>query len=117
MQTIENKSVLVTGASRGIGYGIAETLIMQNANVAVTGRQQQAIQQAAEQLNRLGKGSALGIVADVRNAGDQQNAVAQIIDKWGKLDVLVANAGLAHFAPVDVLTPQQWHETIDPNLT
>jgi NAD(P)-dependent dehydrogenase (short-subunit alcohol dehydrogenase family) len=117
MQAIENKTVLITGGSKGIGYGIAQALINQNAKVAVTSRSVEAAEKAAVELNRLGKGEAMGIAADVRNADDQKRAVARLLQKWGRLDVLVANAGVGYFGSIETLTKEQWQETIDTNLT
>ncbi len=117
MKGLENKTALITGGNKGIGYGIAEAMIQQHANVAITSRSKAAADKAAEQLNKLGKGEAIGFAADVRNAGDQQKVVEAIIRKWGNLDVLVANAGLGHFGSIETLSAEQWHETIDTNLT
>lgn len=117
MEAIKNKTVLITGGSKGIGYGVAEALVSENANVAITGRSKAAVDAAAAKLNLIGKGKAIGIVADVRNANDQNKAVATILEKWGKLDVLVANAGVGYFGSIETLTAEQWHETIDTNLT
>ena len=117
MKGLENKTALITGGSKGIGYGIAEAMIQQHANVAITSRSKAAADKAAEQLNKLGKGEAIGFAADVRNAGDQQKVVEAIIKKWGNLDVLVANAGLGHFGSIETLSAEQWRETIDTNLT
>lgn len=117
METLENKVVLITGGSKGIGYGIAQALINEHAKVAVTSRSLEAAEKAAVELNRLGKGEAMGIAADVRNANDQQQAVALLLQKWGRLDVLVANAGVGHFGSIETLTTKQWQETIDTNLT
>lgn len=117
MQTIANKTILITGGSKGIGYGVAEALVKDYAKVAITSRSKAAAHEAAAALNRLGKGEAIGIVADVRNADDQHSAVDSVVKKWGKLDVLVANAGVGYFSSIETLTPEQWHETIDTNLT
>tara|TARA_R110002072_G_scaffold48716_12_gene133228 strand:+ start:15831 stop:16556 length:726 start_codon:yes stop_codon:yes gene_type:complete len=119
MQFIEDKVALVTGGSKGIGFGIAEALLWQGINVAVTSRTKAAAVDAAKKLNELckGKAKAIGLKADVRNFKSQEKAVAQLIEKFGKLDILVANAGLGHFAPIDQLTLDQWEETIDTNLT
>lgn len=119
MQFIEDKVALVTGGSKGIGFGIAEALLWQGINVAVTSRTKSAAVDAAKKLNELckGKAKAIGLKADVRNFKSQEKAVAQLIEKFGKLDILVANAGLGHFAPIDQLTLDQWEETIDTNLT
>lgn len=117
MESIAKKTALITGGSKGIGYGIADALVREQVNVAITGRSAASVEEAAKQLNKLGKGEAIGIVADVRNAADQQKAVDTVLKKWGKLDVLVANAGVGHFSSIETLTAEQWHETIDTNLT
>ena len=92
-------------------------MIRENMNVAITSRTQQAADDAAEKLNKIGKGKALGIAADVRNEAEQLTAVERVTSKWGKLDVLIANAGLGHFGAIDEMTSEQWKETIDTNLT
>jgi len=117
MNALKDKTILITGGSKGIGYGIARALIQQGAKVAVTSRSQEAASSAAIELNRVGKGEAMGIGADVRNPNDQQQAVARILQKWGRLDVLVANAGVGYFGSIETLTAKQWQETIDTNLT
>lgn len=117
MQKIENKTALITGGSKGIGYGIAAALVAQGMKVAITSRSQKSADEAADHLNKIGGGEAIGIEADVRDFDSQQKAVKKVLDKWGQLDLLVANAGIGHFAPVQDLTLEQWHETIDTNLT
>lgn len=117
MEKLENKVVLITGGTKGIGYGIAETLLREKMNVAITGRSQKAADAAAGKLNALATGEAMAIAADVRDYTSQQNAVKKVLDRWGKLDVLIANAGVGHFGPIESLTPEQWQETIDTNLT
>ena len=119
MQFLEDKVALITGGSKGIGFGIAEALMWQGINVGITARSKSAAAEAANKLNDMNKGKAkaFGIQADVRNYKQQEKAVQQVLDKFGKLDILIANAGLGHFAPVDELTLEQWQETIDTNLT
>lgn len=111
------KTAFVTGGSKGIGYGIAEMLIKDGIKVAITSRSSVAAELAAKQLNGLKEGYALGVAADVRDLASQQKAVDTIIGQWGRLDYVVANAGVGHFAAIQDLTPEQWHETIDINLT
>ena len=111
------KTALITGGTKGIGLGVAEMLIKEGYKVAITGRNAETVEAAAAQLNQLQEGAALGVVADVRNFDSQQAAVNQVLEKWGRLDVLVANAGVGHFAPIETLTLEQWQETIDINLT
>jgi 3-oxoacyl-[acyl-carrier protein] reductase len=117
MENIKGKTALITGGSKGIGYGIAAELIKAGMDVAVTSRHQDAADQAAAQLNKIGPGRALGIAADVRDLPAQEQSVARLLEAWGRLDLLVANAGLGHFGSIEALTPEQWQETIDINLT
>ncbi|XOV95025.1 MAG: SDR family oxidoreductase [Bacteroidota bacterium] len=117
MQEIKDKVVLITGGSKGIGYGIAEALMKEGAKVAITSRSQKNANEAADTLRKIGKGEVLAIEADVRDLTSQEAAVKKVLDKWKKLDVLVANAGLGHFASIEELTKDQWNETIDTNLT
>ena len=117
MNSPKDKIVLITGSSKGIGYGIADALVKEGARVAITSRQQKAADDAANKLNKIGNGEAIGIAADVRDAKAQQKAVDAVIKKWGKLDVLVANAGLGYFGNIETITEEQWKETIDTNLT
>ena len=111
------RTALITGGTKGIGLGVAEMLIKEGYKVAITGRNAETVEVVAAQLNQLQEGAALGIVADVRSFDSQQAAVNQVLEKWGRLDVLVANAGVGHFAPIETLTLEQWQETIDINLT
>jgi 3-oxoacyl-[acyl-carrier protein] reductase len=111
------RTALITGGTKGIGLGVAEMLIKEGYKVAITGRNAETVEMSVAQLNQLQAGAALGIVADVRNFDSQQEAVNQVLEKWGRLDVLVANAGVGHFAPIEKLTLEQWQETIDINLT
>ncbi|MCH7400281.1 SDR family oxidoreductase [Belliella kenyensis] len=117
MQDLEQKTVLITGGSKGIGFGIAESLLAAGMRVAITSRSQEAADEAASKLQKIGKGEVIGIAADVRNLESQENAVSKLIDQWGQLDVVIANAGIGHFASIENLTSEQWQETIDTNLT
>jgi 3-oxoacyl-[acyl-carrier protein] reductase len=117
MNNLVGKTALITGGSKGIGYGIAESLLKQGMNVAITSRHQESADAAAQQLDGIGPGKLLALAADVRDFDAQKNVVAKTIETFGGIDVLVANAGLGHFAPISSLTPEQWHETLDTNLT
>lgn len=117
MPNITDKVALITGGSKGIGLGIAEILLEAGLRVAVTSRSAEVAQATADQLNAKYPGKALGIASDVRDLAAEQQAVEQVVAYFGQLDVLVANAGLGHFAPIQDLTPEQWQSTIDTNLT
>jgi len=114
---MKNKTAIVTGGSTGIGYGIAAALVKEGMNVAITSRSQERADEAAEKLRSEGGGDAIGIKADVKELSDQQHAVKVVLDKWGQVDLFVANAGVGHFAPIEELSVELWKETIDTNLT
>lgn len=111
------KTALITGGSKGIGYGIAEVLIRDGIRVAITSRSQQSADEAAQALNQIQAGYAIGIESDVRNLESQEKAVRTVLEQWGRLDYFIANAGVGHFAPIQELSAEQWQETIDINLT
>lgn len=111
------RTALVTGGSKGIGFGVAAVLIKEGIRVAITSRNKEAAEAAAAELNKIKEGYALPLESDVRNFESQQKAVETIIQTWGRLDYVIANAGVGHLAPFEQLTAEQWHETIDVNLT
>ena len=111
------KTALITGGSKGIGFGVAEVLIKEGIKVAITSRNKESAEEAAAKLNEIKPGFAIGITSDVRDLGSQNQAVATILEQWGRLDYVIANAGVGHFASIQDLTVEQWQETIDINLT
>lgn len=117
MRSLDGKVALITGGSKGIGYGIAEALLKLNMRVAITSRSEDSAVTAAKQLTQVGSGRVLGLVADVRNYHSQKEAVKVLLEKWGQIDVLVANAGIGHFGSIEELSIEDWQETIDTNLT
>ncbi len=112
---LQNKVALITGGSKGIGYYTAQKMLEQGMKVAITSRSQAAADAAAKELGD--SDNIIGIESDVRNFESQQKAVQQVLNKWGELDVLIANAGVGHFAPIEEMTLEQWHDVIDINLT
>ncbi|MBK5214231.1 MAG: SDR family oxidoreductase [Flavobacteriaceae bacterium] len=119
MNNLGNKSALVTGGTKGIGYGIAEALLKEGINVAITGRTKATAEEVAKQLNSQGndRAQAIGLEADVRSYESQEKAVSEAVDKFGSLDIVIANAGLGHFGSVEDISIEQWKETIDTNLS
>ena len=114
---IQGKTAFITGGSKGIGYGVAEALVKEGANVAITSRHKDEVEEAAQKLTDMGPGKALGLECNVRDMDEQQEAVKKTVDEFGSLDVLVANAGVGRFAPIDEMSPDDWHDMIDTNLT
>ncbi len=117
MKDLKGKVALITGGNKGIGYGVAEVLIKQGMNVCITSQTQEKATKAAEALNELGIGKALGLACDVRNFENQIGVVSKTLDAFGKLDVLVANAGIGYFANIEDMEIEKWHQVIDTNLT
>lgn len=117
MESFDGKVALITGGSKGIGYGIAEALLNLNMRVAITSRTEESAIEGAKNLTNIGKGKVLGLVADVRNYRSQEEAVNVIMDKWGQLDILIANAGIGHFGSIEDLSIEDWQDTIDTNLS
>lgn len=114
MQDLNNKVAYITGGSRGIGLGVAEVLLKEGMRVAISGRSPEHLQAAADTLKAGDK--LLTVQSDVSQPADERRAVKQILDKWGRLDLVVANAGLGYFAPVDELSEEQWDQMINTNL-
>lgn len=115
MSSLEGKVAYITGGTLGIGLGIAKALLAEGIKVAISSRNEDHVSEAVTELND--SESVLGIVSDVTDFQDEQRAIAAILEKWNSLDILIANAGIGHFAPIDELTPSDWHAMIDTNLT
>ncbi|MBU2900754.1 SDR family oxidoreductase [Maribacter dokdonensis] len=114
MKDLKNKVAYITGGTKGIGFAVAQTLLDQGMKVAISGRSQESVDQALKDFNN---DDILGIVSNVAKLSDEENAVAKITDKWGQVDVVLANAGVGNFAPIDEMTEEQWHQMIDVNLS
>lgn len=115
MKTLKNKVVYITGGTKGIGYGVAQSLLDAGMRVAISGRNFKTAEKAALTLGH--KNQVLAIESNVASLKDEKNAVAKIIEKWGQLDVVLANAGVGIFAPIDELSETDWANMIDTNLT
>ena len=115
METLKNKVAYITGGTKGIGYGVAKSLLEAGLRVAVSGRNLQTAKKAAANLGK--DDQVFGIASDVSNLDDEKKAIKKIIDKWGQLDIVLANAGVGHFAPIDELSKADWLSMIDTNLT
>jgi NAD(P)-dependent dehydrogenase (short-subunit alcohol dehydrogenase family) len=108
---------LVTGGSRGIGFAIASALVAEGGSVAITGRDAGHLAAAKKRLESGGTGSVEIFHADVRSWTETERTLAAVADRFGGLDILVNNAGVGIFTHVADMTPAQWSEIIDTNLT
>jgi NAD(P)-dependent dehydrogenase (short-subunit alcohol dehydrogenase family) len=108
---------IVTGGSRGIGLAIAHALAVEGVQVAVTARSAAHLSAARRAIEGSGPGGVEALQADVRRHADAQRAVEAAVARFGGLDILVNNAGVGVFTDVASMTPEQWAEVIDTNLT
>jgi NAD(P)-dependent dehydrogenase (short-subunit alcohol dehydrogenase family) len=113
---LAGKVALITGGNSGIGFASAKLMAQQGANVAVLGRDVEELEQAARQLQQWS--NAIPIVADISQPDAMQRAVEHVIDKWDKLDIVFANAGInGVWAPIEELSVEDWNTTLNVNLT
>lgn len=119
MINLKSKVALITGGTKGIGYSVAESLLAEGISVAITGRTEEAAHSAAKSLNTNGNDSAraIGLASDVRSFESQIEIVKSVVEEFGQLDIVIANAGVGHFASIVDLSVEKWQETIDTNLT
>ncbi len=114
---LEGRAFLVTGGSRGIGRAIVEQLSRQGAKVAFTFVQQhQAADELVQQLNTSGH-EAFALQADVTDLKRAQQVVAETIERFGKLDGVVNNAGIIRDKALMLMEPSEWQDVLDTNLT
>jgi 3-oxoacyl-[acyl-carrier protein] reductase len=106
--------VLVTGASRGIGRAIAAVFAQAGARVGLMARNEEALAHVAAEL---GAEQSLVLPADVSEEEQVKNAVQETMAAWGRVDVLVNNAGLISFGPLGEIEPADWRRVIEVNLT
>lgn len=116
MFELTGKKALVTGASRGIGRGIALALAKQGADVVVNYRSNnQEAEAVVVEIKALGR-DCFAVQADVSDLTGVEKMFAEIKSKWNKLDILVNNAGIALSSPIEQTTEEQWDQVMDTNL-
>ncbi len=114
---MRDKVAFITGGSKGIGYGIAESLAQEGVHSVLTSRSKDNADKAAETISKKYNVKCLGIKADVRSFSDLENAVNETLENFGQIDYVLANAGLGHFGSIEDLSINQWQEVIDTNLS
>ena len=113
---LKGKVALVTGAGSGIGKATALRFAREGAMVGVLSHTEDEIRKVAEEIERAGC-TAIALVADVADEGQMRKAVADLVQAYGRLDIVFANAGInGVWAPIDELQPQEWDRTINTNL-
>ena len=114
---LDDRVALVTGAGSGIGAAIARCYADAGARVAALSRTPDEVEGVVRDIERDG-GTAAAVLADVSDAAAVERAVRDVASRWGRLDVVVANAGVnGVWAPIEELTPEEFARTIAINLT
>ncbi|MGR7995170.1 SDR family NAD(P)-dependent oxidoreductase [Xanthobacter sp. ZOL 2024] len=114
---LADKVVIVTGGGRGLGRALAEGFAAAGAHVVITGRDAATLAETVAALTARG-GSALGVPADVARAADMEALCATVRDAYGRIDVLVNNAGInPWYKPAQDTSLDEWQAVIDTNLT
>lgn len=114
--SLEGKTAVVTGGTRGIGYAVAHALAQAGVRVAICGRSQNGIDRAIQELKATTGMEVVGQPADVSNANQVTSFFEYVEARFGRLDVLVNNAGLGIFGPVADLSIEDWRTVLDTNL-
>lgn len=112
---IEAKVVIITGASSGMGHAAARHLAAEGARVVVAARRRDRIAALVSEIAQAG-GKALAVTADVTNQEDMQRLADTTVEHFGRIDVLVNNAGVMPLSPLERLKVQEWDHMIDVNL-
>lgn len=109
--------VIITGGAQGIGFGIAECFAAKNATIVVADARLEAAQEAAASLKEKGASDTWGTNCDVTDRAQVDAMVDGVVERFGRIDVLVNNAGICPFVPIMEMSPEVWQRTLDVNLT
>lgn len=112
---LENRIALITGAGRGIGRAIAEHYGREGARVAVADLTLESAREAVDAIEKAG-GTAMALAMDVTNEQAVDDGVAAIVERWGGLDIALANAGIQHIDPVHKLAFSDWSKVMSVHL-
>jgi len=113
---LQDRVAIVTGASGGIGLGIAEAYAREGSKVCLAARNNGALAQAASRIASAG-GKAIAVRTDVTSEDEVAHVFAETASAFGQIDILVNNAGVSHSAPSDELSLEAWRHVIDVNVT
>ena len=116
MDLLNNKTALVTGGTKGIGYAIARALVIAGADVSISARHEDEIEKTAAELNKFGAGRCVGFVCDVRDEAQVKSLFENTLEALGGLDILINNAGIGIFAPVESTSGDAFRAVIETNL-
>lgn len=113
---LKNRVALITGAGSGIGKAAAVLLAREGARVGALGRTDEELEGTVSEITDNG-GEAIALVADISHPDEMERAVAKLVERWDRIDIVFANAGInGVWAPIEELTPEEWDKTLDVNL-
>jgi NAD(P)-dependent dehydrogenase (short-subunit alcohol dehydrogenase family) len=113
---LQGKVALITGGGSGIGEAAAVLFAREGARVAILGRRREKLEETVQRIGKDG-GEAMAVEGDVSKYADMERVVGEVAERWGRLDVVFANAGVnGVWAPIDELAPEEWEKTIAINL-
>lgn len=113
---LQNKVAIITGASKGIGEGIATVFAKEGAIVVISSRTESDLKQVADRIN-LNGGTASYIIADVTNPIDMDHVAQSTLSQYGKIDILIHNAGIYPLVNIEDMSVDEWHHVINTNLS
>jgi NAD(P)-dependent dehydrogenase (short-subunit alcohol dehydrogenase family) len=113
---LKGRVAVVTGASSGIGEACAIAFVEKGAKVVLAARRAERLSALVGRLESMG-GEALAVTTDVTSESDVDNLFARAVERFGTVDVLINNAGIADSTPVDEMPLELWHQVIETNLT
>jgi 3-oxoacyl-[acyl-carrier protein] reductase len=116
MSKLESKVAVVTGASKGIGAGIAKALAAEGASVVVNYSNSKASADAVVAAIKQAGGKAVAVQADLSNPAQAQKLIDAAVQQYGQLDILVNNSGIYEFKPLEAITPEHFHRHFDLNV-
>lgn len=112
---LKNKVAIVTGASKGIGKAIAISFAKEGASVVLASRSSNILEAIVQEIKAAG-GEAMAISVDVRNVESINEMVKKTVDRYGRLDLLVNNAGITMGSPSEDLSPEDWRTALETDL-
>ena len=113
--SLEGRVAVVTGGSQGIGREIASLLAAEGADIVIAARRTEILEQAAAEIRTLGR-RVFSITADVATSDGPQEIAVAALAEFGRVDIVINNAGKGHNKPIDALTDDDWYASIDLNL-
>ncbi|MDH5716222.1 MAG: 3-oxoacyl-ACP reductase FabG [Spirochaetia bacterium] len=115
-QDLKDKVVIITGSGQGIGKSIAEHFADNGSHVVISDIHEETAQNTADEIKKKGV-DTLAVVCDVSKYDDAKNLVSKTVEKWGKVDILINNAGITMDGLFLRMKPEQWQKVLDVNLT